>query len=661
VGLVLLASCTDADEPPEEPPAAPGVSRPPVPWLQEVQVVSVWPLGRAQNRSFEVDVPGVFTWWDGARVAELQRRGLFAVISVEGLAAEKWLLKRHPELYAATSKDIFGNDAHAEWYQTLQGVPDPVLVLTIQSPVFQDYLIGEGERAVDIGADAFYVDEIQTSALLIGRERYAAGFSELEMSAYDRHLESLGFDSPAAWLASHTSADWLTDDLATRLTSPEMAGLSVVDILRSTDPDLAIPQIALYDDYKRFQEDEGIRIMSGIIRQVREYAAERGRTLAIGANLGGMGNRMWWSPMMSAAWATQLDFIVFENDVSPPGSTAFSVTFPEGSFAPTYRLGKAITPGLVAAFPSVAFAPALHDLGRNATYLSVMYAEAFAFEGNWALGWWNEESGWPRDELAPASLASLTRFVAHWHRLYEGPREANPVAVLYANEGVLANPQRHQSYFGLCQALGVLHVQYDVVYAGDDRFGDPPLADGALGRYEVVLAPTANELTRQQAAALGRYIEDGGRVLALEPVTPALEELPGVEVIDDVGLAYRAGDVGALDELESALGDVGRVRLSPEGAGAIVTSYVREALPGLVLHFVNEAYRPFADVVEPATDIEVQIDRPPSFDDSWKLWVVAPGDEPRTVPYEVESDVIRFTLPRLAVYAVAVFASALPE
>jgi hypothetical protein len=661
LGLVLLASCTGVDEAPDDRGDAAIASRPVVPWLQEVQVVSVWPLGRAQNRSFEVDVPGVFTWWDRERVAELQRRGLYAVVSVAGLAAEKWQLKRYPEQYAAVSKDVFGNDARAEWYQTIQGVPDPVLVLTIQSPVFQDYLIGEGERAVDIGADAFYIDEIQTSALLIGRERYAAGFSDLEMSAYDRHLESLGFASPAGGLASHTAADWLTDDLASRLASEEMTRMSVADILRSTDAELQIPSAALFDDYKRFQEDEAIRIMSGIIHRIREYASERDRTLAIGANLGGMGNRLWWSPMTSAGWGTHLDFIVFEMDISPPGSTAFTLTFPEGSFAPTYRLGKALTPGIVAAFPSVAFAPALHELGENATYLSIMYSEAFAFEGNWALGWWNEESGWPRDELAPPSLASVTRFVARWHRLYEGSRPANPVAVLYADQGVLANPQRHQSFFGLCQALGALDVQYDVVYAGDDRFGDPPLADDALAGYDVVLAPTANELTQQQVTALGSYVDGGGEVIALEPVTHALEELPGVEVIDDVGLALQGGDVGALDPLEEAIGDIGRVRLSPEGDDVLVTSYLREALPGLVLHFVNHDYRVFGDSVQPATDVVVEVDRPASFADSWTLWVLAPGEEPRTVPYDVESGVVRFTLPRLDLYAVAVFASELPE
>jgi hypothetical protein len=662
LGLVLLASCTGVEEPPRPAAPEPKTSRSSVPWLRDVQVVSVWPLGRARTRSFEVDIPGVFTWWDEDRVAELHRRGLVAVISVEGLAAEGWLLKRHPELRAAVSRDVFGNDSLAEWYQELQRVRNPVLVLTIQSPLFQEYLLAQGKRAVDIGADAFYIDEIQTSVLLIGRERYASGFSELELSAYDRHLVALGFDSPAAWLAAHASADWLTGELASRLTSAEMAGLSVADILRSTDPALVMPQVALFDDYTRFQQDEAIRIMSGIIQQVRDYASERGQTLAIGANLGGMGAYVGWSPMTSAAWATRLDFVVFENDVSPPGDPdSFVVSLPEGSFAPAYRLGKALTPGLVAAFPSVAFAPVLHELGEHATYISIMFAEAFAFEGNWAFGWWNEQMDWPRDDLSPASLADLTRFVTRWHRLYEGPRPANPVAVLYANQGVLANPSRHESFFGLCQGLGALDVQYDVVYAGDERFGDPPLAEDALGRYELVLAPTANELTRQQVAALSRYVDGGGEVIALAPVAPALEELSGVEVIDDVGLAYRAGDAGALDLLDGALGDLGRVRLSPEGDGVLATSYLREAIPGLVVHFVNHDYRMFADVVEPATAVGVEMERPAAFDDTWKLWVLAPDEEPLSVPYEVGPETISFTLPRLDVYAVAVFASELPE
>jgi hypothetical protein len=41
--------------------------------------------------------------------------------------------------------------------------------------------------------------------------------------------------------------------------------------------------------------------------------------------------------------------------------------------------------------------------------------------------------------------------------------------------------------------------------------------------------------------------------------------------------------------------------------------------------------------------------------------VIVPGARPQRVPYAIESGEIRFTLPKLDVYAVAVFAARLPR
>lgn len=75
---------------------------------------------------------------------------------------------------------------------------------------------------------------------------------------------------------------------------------------------------------------------------------------------------------------------------------------------------------------------------------------------------------------------------------------------------------------------------------------------------------------------------------------------------------------------------------------------------------MNERYRSVADTVEPATGVEVTVERPPSFDADW-LWVLAPGRAPAEIAYRTDGDSIRFTLPNVDVYSVALFASELPE
>jgi hypothetical protein len=530
-----------------------------------------------------------------------------------------------------------------------------VIVLSIFSPVFQRYLVGEGKRAVDIGADAFFIDEIQTSALLIGRKEHSAGFSAREMAAYQEHLDVLGYASPVDYLLAEDERDWLTEEVRDRLQSREVRRLSVAEVLRLTDPPLDGAQDALFRHYRRFYEDEAFRIMAGIIDQVRDYASDRGRALAIGANVTGMGSATFWSSTLSVAWGPLVDFIAFENE--PDVIEGPLTSLPEGSFGPAYRLGNALVPGFVVAFPSVSYAPALVGTDYE-TYLSVMFAEAFATEGNWGIGWWATQMGWPRDELAPESLADLTRFVKEHDRLYEGPRTAARIAVLYTMQGVLADPDRHDSYFGLAQALSELNVQFDVLYSGDDRFLEVPLSEEELGGYEIVLAPTANDLTERQRSALSAYVAGGGHLIAVGPAVPDLTREAGVRTVHDLGREYRFGDQrSALDDLSQLVGGVGRIVLGASGSGVHATAYVREDLPGLVVHFVNYNYDPFSDSIAAAENIEVQVERPSAFDDTWQLSVLTPGGETRSVPYTIESGTIRFVLPELDVYAVALFTS----
>jgi hypothetical protein len=207
----------------------------------------------------------------------------------------------------------------------------------------------------------------------------------------------------------------------------------------------------VFQEYKSFQEEQGYRIMVELVRRIRASARRRGRSLAIGANLAGMGDGAVYgaSVLGLPIWDRVFDFIIFEEGIA--SETDFG-KFRQNSFAPHYRLGRAIVPGLVAALPGAGFADLVFGR-KNSTYLAILYSEAFAFEGNWAIAhWWHY--GWPSDALAPASLAELTQFVKRYRSLYEGPRRAADIAVVYASQAILARPEKHYSFMWLCKALG---------------------------------------------------------------------------------------------------------------------------------------------------------------------------------------------------------------
>jgi hypothetical protein len=330
---------------------------------------------------------------------------------------------------------------------------------------------------------------------------------------------------------------------------------------------------------------------------------------------------------------------------------------PAGSFAPLYKLGRALVPGFVSAFPGGALAEYWQSLPRTQTLIELMFSEAFAAEGNWSISYWNEEKGWPTDFLAPAGLAQYTRFVAENRGFYTGPRDRNPVAIVYTNQGVLADPDRNESYVGLAQALDRLHVQYDVLYGGDDRFWAAPIDESLLAKYHVVFLPNANALTTEQIGVFTRRATSGAATIALAPIDPGLSAA-GLTALTDLGQQYRRGDLdGASAALDAALSNAGaeRVVRTVSAPDLLVSAQFRTDGPRFVVHFVNEAYNSNQDSVPDRTNIDVVVRRPAAVDSTWKLSLCAPGGAPRTLGYQLEGDEIRIRIPNLHIYGVLVF------
>jgi hypothetical protein len=131
-------------------------------------------------------------------ITKIHAQGGRALRSLEVIIGEKNVTKTRPDLERSVSKDIFGKDALATWYTWEDELPR---VLSINSPAVQSYILAQAEHVIDIGADALFIDEHQTSSMLVSTDRHAAGFGPDDIAAFNRHLASQGYTSLAQYLS----------------------------------------------------------------------------------------------------------------------------------------------------------------------------------------------------------------------------------------------------------------------------------------------------------------------------------------------------------------------------------------------------------------------------------------------------------------------------
>ncbi len=241
----------------------------------------------------------------------------------------------------------------------------------------------------------------------------------------------------------------------------------------------------------------------------------------------------------------------------------------------------------------------------------------------------------------------MTRIVHAHAPLYEGPRPSNEVAVVYSNQAMLADPSRYGAFIRLCRSLAALNLQYDVLYAGDDRFAPRPLDARALAEYPCVLLPGANALTSQQVEAIRSVLGPDRVVAAFGQVDQALEASPHL---------WRVPEPGT-QELAALLPEVNRTVRRVSEPQVRVTAYFRSQVPALIVHLLNDVYDAATDRVKSRSGISIELRIPAAFDPAWTLMLLAPGQAPATLAYTREDGTVRFEVPRLDLYAAAVFAA----
>lgn len=242
------------------------------------------------------------------------------------------------------------------------------------------------------------------------------------------------------------------------------------------------------------------------------------------------------------------------------------------------------------------------------------------------------------------------------------------------------------------KALDESHLPYEMVVFGHPEF-HPDREDllARLKRYRAVVLPAATCLTEAQAAAVRRYVEQGGNLVwsgrlgtfneNREPrETAPLADLPSAQW---KRLSPGAGRVAGLGDHDLAYGTaVNEARkLDPEAFYRLKASVLwalggerqivsTDASPetqfnlwlarnrrSASLHLVNYGIDLHRDHAVPQHDLRVQLRLPAELEKFDRVTLVAPGEPDRELPFTRDDGLVTFNIPKLNVWAMVVFSS----
>lgn len=199
---------------------------------------------------------------------------------------------------------------------------------------------------------------------------------------------------------------------------------------------------------------------------------------------------------------------------------------PNGSFVPAYRLAHAVTPDKkVCMFLDIQQAPDFFvdlPLDQQGRLMEWLCAEAYAANAYHALHYRFSLWEGPREALVRCGQF----FATNHDRYYANSCPEARIGVLFSYASyvwdmyptcwTLQGPAHCREYYGVCQALIDLNLQFDTVFLGDGYFlpGDGP---PNLHNFDILIAPSAYALTDRNLALLADYVMAGGTLVRSGP------------------------------------------------------------------------------------------------------------------------------------------------
>jgi hypothetical protein len=549
--------------------------------------------------------------------------------------------EKRPELLESVCIDIEGRRLWDPW--------ENLWWHSTNHPLWRQQLLEVAKRSVDAGVDGIAIDGWtgNIDAYRQGGcfEQYSlAGFREYLRRKYTpEELKRLGVDDPDRF------------DFAAFIRQKYLAAFQAQ----------RFSEIPLWNDLLDYEMRSVLGFLRELIAQIRSYAASRGRSIYITAN-------MYQLYQNNLPIHAELDYLTVEYKFSPP---------PRGRTAPTHKLAWGLGK------PALLFRETVPntDLAQrpDLTSLMTLYtAEAYATRGfvevPYATAHWTPE-GWRQYSADLDQMRPLYDFIAGNKPYYEGLESVTPVALLYSYASARHFLGHHgDNFWGAANLLQDAHLQYDVLFAGDGQWTADTLDLEALRRYWVIILAGTRALSDRHVDLLLKYVEEGGWVLAhgvigdhdelrrpvnRERLAPLLVEGSQwyglgrfVYTKEDLGAKYLGLQDAAVRRQLAALVEEcapPRVRTdASENVGAL--EYWSRSQRAMVVHLVNYNYDPEAMRLSSQTGIKFDVGlMEPLLGREVEVFYGCPGcGEPRRLPFTATDGRVAFQVPLLEWYGV---------
>jgi hypothetical protein len=391
-------------------------------------------------------------------------------------------------LEECTSRDIHGKACHSTWVE-VPGNQHYAYLMDRNNPVWREYLKAIIRIQIDAGVAGVELDEADLPIFATG---YGGCFCKDCMKLFQAYLQQL----PAEELPEELKG---TDLEAFHYGSWLLERGYDFKSDRETTP--------LYWDYIRFQRRTIVGYFAELADYIKEYGRSKGRDVLVS------GNFYYLSPHYYP-FEPKADILITEMNSTSYRQPAWC------RYAAGFAGGK---PVIVVENPYGGVPPELlPKLQRGEGYdlFRMMQYEASALGINMSVpyGAWMgsviEDSFWAPHDV----VLEIQDFITEHERLYS-TETFSEVAVAFSVQSAYDWEERHGSkhrfpFWSVADTLVEQHQPFDVVMLPEGVLRKDVITTEALARYRTLILPECTYLTSAQVAAIGGYLEHGGRVIA---------------------------------------------------------------------------------------------------------------------------------------------------
>ncbi|MHB1160832.1 MAG: hypothetical protein ACYC3V_10960 [Chloroflexota bacterium] len=431
------------------------------------------------------------------------------------------------------------------------------------------------------------------------------------------------------------------------------------------------PSVPLYHDFEDFLLQASKEFWSELIDTVKAYARQKGKSMPFTVNVPISENLGWYDLMVSGLpLQDKVDGFTSEYDYGAPASSRA---------ATVYNLARSLGKPL-SLQPNGGTSAELLSRPDVANLMKLYTAEAYASGGFTCVPHTDIVAGPRAWTLYSADLQAMSPyydFISGHKQYYEGLASAARTAVLYSYATARQDERSNDSFFGISRLLLDAHYQYDVLFAGDNRWIEDKLSPDSPGQLDLVILPGTRNLSDRQVDLILDYIRRGGTILAFGDVG-SQNERGGSRTGGDLGamllegshpygqghVVYVKSDLGAGYRSDRGEGVLGRVAgimktLVPAETQTNASRQVGlftywDAQGSTLLHLVNYDYDPTRQGFNRQTGIDVEVPLSSGLQgkDLAVFYSSPDGSGVQELKYGLAENSIRFQVPGLDTYGV---------